>query len=1752
MGRRADPDSYRGLFEGMLDGAVVLDAATGRVVLGNTGAARLFGVASPDALEGLNPLDHVPEEDRETAARLLAQGRETDGGSSIEFRLITADSKETWASARGTAIKHRGRKAILATIRDITAEKERAATLRDTDRRYEQLFDRMLDGAVVLDIATFKIAWASRVAAAMFGFASPQEAVGQNPVDYIPEEDRNLVIQRIAANLEGTDKSPSEWRMMTRDGRRIWISASATEIEYEGRQAIVSTMRDITAEKEREAALREAEHRYGSLFDGMLDGALVLDVATFTVALVNKAGAAMFGFASPQEMIGENPMEYIPGEDHDRIIHMIAGNIEGRHKQTAELQVITRDKKRVWISATATQMQHEGRAAIIATMRDITADKAKDAALRMAEESKMQVIEAAREAIFIFQDEKIAYVNPAAANGVGLLQHQMVGLPLLDMVHPDHKQEIAGRYHKTVAGHPFSGVTTTKGVTSQGETRWADIQAIPYTWQGRPAVMALVTDVTDRVLAGQAVVQEKTRLRAILSNAWDGVAIFDRDYRVVFESPALARITGFSPEEWTGLTPDKFRIHPDDQGYLFSHLEELRRHPGSVVRDVIIRYQHKDGSWRTMEAAGCNLLEDPDVRGMVINFRDITERQQAEESLRQSEALLRTTQEIALVGGWDYDVQSQQTHWTEQTYRIHELPGLPGIDHIAESLKCFPPMDRQLVREAFRQCVQQGTPFDLAVPFTTFKGERRWVRVMARAVREGEKTIRVVGNIADITERKTAEEKMLASEERYRKVVETASEAIAVLQDGVIKFANPKAASVTGYTLTELSLRPFLDLVHPDDRQEVADHYVMKQRGAESPGTYQFRFVDKSGNTGWAEANVTLLIWDGRLATLLLMSIITERKMIEEALKDREARYRGLFEGTQTAIQVVSVETGLVVLANTATARMFGFASPDDLVGINPVQFLSPEDRDRLADRAFAAAVEAASQEPIEMPVLTKDGRRIWISGVAAGTDYQGQPALLFSFLDITQRKEAEAALKTSEERFRTLIDESTDAIIILDADARISYQSPSTKQVSGFMQDEYHGSSLPDWDLHPDDIPATAAVYGRVMREPNATVSGVTARFKHADGTWHTLEATMRNLLHDPKVGGMVINYRDITERVQAEQALRNSEERFRALIEKASDAIMVLDEDGKVQYYSPSIGRTTGYGENNWDGLPMNEWRLHPDDLARASSLLAKVLQEPGMTIEGVKARYMHKDGTWHTVEAMVRNMLHDPTIKGIVANFRDITERVKAEQAVRESEERYRLLAENISDVIWVVDMGLKPTYVSPSAQRMLGYTAEQFMAGSLESMLTPQSVRVALKAFSKALAREAAEPGIPWETPPLDLQFIRANGSTLWAATNFSYIRGPDGKPAALLGVLKDITEQKKAEESLRRSEERFRSLVETSSDWVWEFDAGNRYTYVSPKVRDILGHEPQDLLGRTPFDFMPQREGRRVTKILRRFATEHLPFSLLEYTAAHKDGRGVVLETSAVPIRDSSGRPAGYRGISRDITERKKVEQELQRSLKRLEKTMESTIEAITTTIETRDPYTTGHQMRVTDLACALARVMEVPPEKIEGIRVAGLLHDIGKIAVPTEILSKPGKLNEVEYEMIKTHAKTGYNILKRIEFPWPVARTVLQHHERWNGSGYPYGLRGEAILLEARILAVADVMEAMSSHRPYRPSIGADKALEEITRNSGILYDPEVARACVTAFSESGFAFAAAHLGAGIDTNVPPSERHDRYSQEDH
>ena len=316
-------------------------------------------------------------------------------------------------------------------------------------------------------------------------------------------------------------------------------------------------------------------------------------------------------------------------------------------------------------------------------------------------------------------------------------------------------------------------------------------------------------------------------------------------------------------------------------------------------------------------------------------------------------------------------------------------------------------------------------------------------------------------------------------------------------------------------------------------------------------------------------------------------------------------------------------------------------------------------------------------------------------------------------------------------------------------------------------------------------------------------------------------------------------------------------------------------------------------------------------------------------------------------------------------------------------------------------------------------------------------------------------------------------------------------------------------------SLRESKERFRNLLETTSDWIWETDAEGRYTYSSPRVYDLLGYQPEEILNKSLVDIAMPQQAENLSLTYEKLLQAREPFNGLEHDCLTKSGQVVVLENNAVPIFGEQGELLGYRGIARDITDRKFTMETLKKSRDDLHTSLVETVASLASTAEKRDPYTAGHQQRVDRLACAIARDLGLSDQQIEGLHFAALLHDIGKITVPSEYLTKPTRLSVEEKTIIRCHPLVGYEILKNIHFPWPVAEIVYQHHEHLDGSGYPQGLTDEDILLEATILTVADVVEAMSSHRPYRPSMGITPALDEIRTGRGSRYHAPSVDACL-------------------------------------
>jgi len=340
--------------------------------------------------------------------------------------------------------------------------------------------------------------------------------------------------------------------------------------------------------------------------------------------------------------------------------------------------------------------------------------------------------------------------------------------------------------------------------------------------------------------------------------------------------------------------------------------------------------------------------------------------------------------------------------------------------------------------------------------------------------------------------------------------------------------------------------------------------------------------------------------------------------------------------------------------------------------------------------------------------------------------------------------------------------------------------------------------------------------------------------------------------------------------------------------------------------------------------------------------------------------------------------------------------------------------------------------------------------------------------------------------------------------------------------AVENLQQEVIQHKKTEQALRESEELFRSYLEYAPDGVYMNDLEGNFLYGNLKCEDMIGLRSEDIIGKNflELNILPEKSLNKAIQLLQA-NIEGKSTGPDEIELVGKEGRITPVEINTSVIHKMGQRVV--LAFVRDITDRKRSEEKLEQTLESLRKALNTTIQVLVSAVEIRDPYTAGHQRRVADLSCAIAGEMGFTEDRIAGLHMAGAIHDIGKLSVPSEILAKPGRLTPIEFALIKEHPRSGYEMLKEVESPWPLAEVVYQHHERMDGSGYPRGLKGEEILMEARIMAVADVVESMASHRPYRQALGIKAALEEIEKNKGILYDETVTDACLRLFREKGF-----------------------------
>lgn len=881
---------------------------------------------------------------------------------------------------------------------------------------------------------------------------------------------------------------------------------------------------------------------------------------------------------------------------------------------------------------------------------------------------------------------------------------------------------------------------------------------------------------------------------------------------------------------------------------------------------------------------------------------------------------------------------------------------------------------------------------------------------------------------------------------------------------------------------------------------------------------------------------------------------ISESKRINKALRESELQYRRLFEAAKDGILILDAETGKVLDANPFILDLLSYSFQEC---IGKMLWEIGLFKDVKASKAAFRELQLKKYIRYEdLPLQTKDGRQIDVEFVSNCYAVGEQQVIQCNVRDITERILAKQLLQASEMQYRRLFEAAQDGILILDAETgKIQDANSFILELLSYRLDELMGKMLWEVGLFKD-IEASKEAFEELKSIGHVRYEDLPLQTK--DGRRVDVEF-VSNLYVVGEQQVIQCNIRDITERKANEVSLKI----FRTLIDKSNDAIEVLDP-ATLRFIdvNETACRTLGYSRKEL--LSMDIHDIDPEVSKMQLKKIDETLQAHGsITFE---TSHRRKDGSTFPAEVSISQTRIDREYR--IAVVRDITERKRAEQAIRENEAQFRSIAISAQDAILMMDNEGKITYWNRAAENIFGYSEQEVVGQALHELLAPERFLVSYrKGFSRF--RESGEGAAVGKMT--ELSGLRKDGTELPIELSLSAVQR-NGQWYAI-GIIRDISERKHAEEALKRSNRALKTLSAGNIALVQATDEDKLLQAITNVIVKQAGYV------QAAVDYAEDDPEKRITPMAwsgfegSHYWAEHLSWAdtkqgQLPIAKAIRSGKTQVchdiasnpafkpwkeraaergyVSNIALPMSDGKRIFGGLSIYTSDanafddeevrlleelandlaygiVSLRTRKEHEQHATI--LRQSLEQSIQTIAATVEARDPYTAGHQQRVGELATAIAREMALPEGQINGIHLAAIIHDLGKIHVPAEILSKPGRLTDIELMLIRTHPQDGYDILKDVNFPWPIADIILQHHEKLDGSGYPQGLKGEQILPESRILTVADIVEAMSSHRPYRAALGIEPALAEISRGRGCEYDPAVVDACIKLFAEKGFAF---------------------------
>lgn len=1247
-----------------------------------------------------------------------------------------------------------------------------------------------------------------------------------------------------------------------------------------------------------------------------------------------------------------------------------------------------------------------------------------------------------------------------------------------------------------------------------------------------------IRDITRRKQAERNALESHERYRNTLNYMMEGCQIIDYDWRYIYINDAAAKHGQKEPVEL--LMHTMMDVYPGIENTDLFHKLQISMND-RVRQRIENQFLFTDGSYGWFE-----LSIQPVPEGIFILSIDITGRKQAEE-MQAKLAIIVEASDDAIFGTWDGVI----TSWN---LGAEHLYGYSTEEAVGLSVFSLTPPD--LVDES-AEIIQQIIQGKSVKNFETVRlrkdGTRVHVSLTISPIKDDSGKIYAASTIAhDITQRKQAERELAEAHTFLGNILNYSPVGILTYKfTGECLAANEYAAQTVGATVAQLLSQNFheLDSWKQSGLHELAEKTIATHQQQSADIYIQTTF----GKGIWLRAQ--FVVFQSRQENCLLLTIvnITERKQAEEALRESERQYRQIIETTQEGVWAIDAHNQ-TTLANQRLADMFGYTI-EEMTG-KPIDVFLDEEGKAIAPFIIENLRQGINKQ-LDFKFKHKNGSAVWTL-VETNTlqDAQGNYIGALAMLtDITSRRQMEDALRTNEERLKLALAATRTGVWEWNAQTNQVFWSPECYEIVGLDRSTETTLQAFLGLVHPDDLERVNTTIQQSLTKKEQFAIDFRIINPHNELLWVQDIGKAEYDANDLPTR-MVGTVSDITARKKSEELLRESDSRFRALIENSTDAITLLDGKGIAIYDSPAAPGMLGYTSEDWIGQDVFKL-LHPDDLHEIQTLFESLLQRAGTRLNST-FRVRHKNGYSVWLEMVATNLLTQPGVNAIVLNYRDVTNRKQADERLRSAREFLQSVQDALSAHIAILDHEGKIVQVNAAwrdfgAQN--GLTHPNFCIG--ENYLDvcdkasgdfAEEAKAVANAIRDVLSDGQSETWVeyPCHSPHEKRWFIARitsfeNNGQKWIVVSHA-----------------NITERRQAEEKIKRQLEHLTALSTIDRAIASNFDLKLNLAEILTHVTKELGVAAADIFILNAYSLEFGAESGFRSKAIRK-AQIHLTDP---YT-----GR-VVMERRLIQIpnlqNQAAPTPIEPRWIGEDFTgyyavplivkgqvkgvlevfprhplepdrewfdllntlagqtaiaiENASLFSSLQRSNSELVMAYDATIEGWSRALDLRDKETEGHSLRVTQMTLKLARSLGLTDEELMHIRWGSLLHDIGKMGIPDSILLKPGKLTDEEWVIMKKHPTFAYQMLSPIHYLRQALDIPYCHHEKWDGSGYPRGLKGTQIPLAARIFAVVDVWDALKSDRPYRAGWADEKIREHIQFSSKSHFDPEIVDAFLKVF----------------------------------